>query len=143
VTREQWAILERLGVPITVGVPALVAENAAVVDGMIGYSLAGPPRAPASGMIEWANDQHAPVVALDVPSGLDATTGDPREPTIRATATMTLALPKTGLAEPGATPLVGELYLADIGVPPQLYASPSLGLCVGPLFSRDEILRLR
>lgn len=53
----------------------------------------------------------------------------------------TLALPKVGLLIPEAAPYVGELYLADIGVPPQLYAG--LGLAVGPLFAQGEILRLR
>jgi NAD(P)H-hydrate epimerase len=56
----------------------------------------------------------------------------------QAAATLTLALPKAGLLTPAAAPYVGELYLADIGVPPQLYAG--LGLEVGPLLAQDEIL---
>ncbi len=56
---------------------------------------------------------------------------------------MTLALPKEVLSAPGVEHHVGELYLAaDIGVPPALYARPSLGITVGPLFARDDILRL-
>jgi NAD(P)H-hydrate epimerase len=53
---------------------------------------------------------------------------------------MTLALPKVGLRDPRARPDVGELYLADIGVPPQLYAS--LGVQVGPIFARSDVIRL-
>lgn len=65
------------------------------------------------------------------------------EPAIQATATMTLALPKAGLRLPGAEKQVGELYLADIGVPPSLCAEPALGIRVGPLFAIGEIVRLR
>ncbi len=82
----------------------------------------------------------APILSLDLPSGLDATTGQAHDPTIRASATLTLALPKTGLRAPGASAYVGELYLADIGVPPALYTH--LGLSVGPLFAAHEIVRL-
>lgn len=68
------------------------------------------------------------------------TTGAIYEPCIRATATLTLALPKTGLLRPGARGVVGSLYLADIGVPPALYRE--MGLSVPPLFSRDTLIPL-
>jgi NAD(P)H-hydrate epimerase len=55
---------------------------------------------------------------------------------------MTLALPKSALREAHAAELVGELYLADISVPPALYAAPSLGFDVGPLFAKNDIVRL-
>ena len=87
--------------------------------------------------------QRAPILSLDVPSGIDTGTGTVYEPAIRATATMTLALPKRGLGLPGAEALVGELYLADISVPPELYASPALDLSVGPLFRRADVIRPR
>lgn len=93
-------------------------------------------------LIDWANRAAAPVLALDVPSGLDATSGTVWEPCIRATATMTLALPKRGLLAPGARGAVGELYLADIGVPPQLYARPPLGLAVASPFGAADVVRI-
>jgi hypothetical protein len=71
---------------------------------------------------------------------LDTASGTVFDPVIHATAT--LALPKEGLRAPGAAPCVGELYLADISVPPSLYAEPSLGLDVGPIFAAGDILRL-
>ena len=55
---------------------------------------------------------------------------------------MTLALPKEGLRAPEAREAVGELYLADISVPPALYAGPSLGLDVGPLFHAADVIRI-
>jgi NAD(P)H-hydrate epimerase len=60
----------------------------------------------------------------------------------RAEATMTLALPKTGLLTSQARPFVGKLYLADIGVPPELYAAPSLGFEVNTLFAEGAILQV-
>ena len=56
---------------------------------------------------------------------------------------MTLALPKEGLRAPGVAALVGELYLADIGVPSSLYAGEGLGLKVGNLFAENDIIRLK
>jgi NAD(P)H-hydrate epimerase len=131
-------------------VPALAAEQvgtastpAVVVDGLIGYSLQGAPRGAAAELIRWANGQRAPILALDVPSGIDAGTGTIYEPAIRASATLTLALPKKGLRLPGVEALVGELYLADISVPPELYGSPTLDLSVAPLFRGADVIRLR
>ena len=89
------------------------------LDALIGYSLQGDPRGRKADLIEWLNQQEQPVLALDTPSGLDVTTGEPANPCVAATATMTLAAPKTGLF--GAEQ-VGELYLADISVPPGVYA---------------------
>lgn len=141
---HQLAILRRMGVPVA---PAEAVESGGpadlVLDGIIGYSLKGNPRSSAATLIQWANLQPAPILALDIPSGLDGSTGDAHEPTIRATATMTLALPKTGLFAAGAAPLIGELYLADISVPPGLYASPALQIDVGPIFADSDIIRLR
>jgi NAD(P)H-hydrate epimerase len=71
------------------------------------------------------------------------TTGTVFDPAIQATATMTLALPKEGLRAPGVEERVGELYLADISVPPSLYAEPALGLEVGHLFAESDVIRLR
>jgi NAD(P)H-hydrate epimerase len=55
---------------------------------------------------------------------------------------MTLALPKEGLRAPEAASLVGELYLADISVPPELYAAPGLALDVPFIFAESDIVRL-
>ena len=93
-------------------------------------------------LIRAANHHGAPVLSLDVPSGVDTSTGQVREPAIRAAATMTLALPKEGLRSQAAAAVVGELYLADVSVPPELYARPSLALSVGPIFAKDDIVRL-
>ena len=92
-----------------------------VIDALIGYSLSGDPRDRTAELIEWANHQPSPVLSLDTPSGLDTTLGIIGDPCVRATATMTLALPKSGLSM--APTVVGELYVADIGVPPSVYSA--------------------
>ena len=113
-----------------------------IIDGVIGYSLSGNPRGTAAQLIEWANTHNAPILALDVPSGIDTTTGQVFQPAILATATMTLALPKAGFLLPKAKNQIGELYLADISIPPQLYSKLSLELKVGNIFAENEIIRL-
>ncbi len=112
-----------------------------VVDGLIGYSLAGAPHGRLATLIRWANEAGAPVLALDVPSGVDATTGEAHDPAVRATATVTLALPKHGLTKREARGHVGELYLADIGVPPSVYQQ--LGLAIESPFERADVVRVR
>jgi NAD(P)H-hydrate epimerase len=88
-----------------------------VLDAIIGYSLLGAPHGTALHLIRWANLSDAPVLSLDVPSGVDATTGQTPGEFVEAHRTMTLALPKTGLI-PSRT---GELFLADIGIPEAVY----------------------
>ncbi len=113
-----------------------------VVDGLVGYSLHGAPRGRLAELIAWTNTAGVPVVSLDLPSGVDADSGIARGAVVRAEATLTLALPKRGLLETTAAASVGELLLADIGVPPVLYAEPSLGLEVPDLFGGGDIVRL-
>jgi NAD(P)H-hydrate epimerase len=144
VPAHQLDILERMGVTIvdTQSVGGLAPADV-VLDGLIGYSLKGAPQGGAAELIQWANTQSAPILALDVPSGVDASTGTVFDPAIRATATMTLALPKKGLDGAAMASHVGELYLADISVPPGLYARPPLNIRIEPLFACEEVVRLR
>lgn len=140
---HQLDILRRMKVPIALAAKIhALPEADLIIDALIGYSLKGNPRGSAAQMIEWANQHPAAILSLDAPSGVDTTTGEVREPAIRATATMTLALPKEGLRMAGIEEHVGELYLADISVPPELYAGPDLGLTVGSLFAREDIIRI-
>ena len=143
VPAHQLEILSRMQLPITdPGSTVSLPESSdfdLVVDGVIGYSLSGAPRGPAAEMIRWANGQPAPTLALDTPSGLDTATGEVFDRAINAAATLTLALPKQGLRS--RREHVGELYMADISVPPELYEQ-ALGLKVGPLFAKSDIVRV-
>jgi NAD(P)H-hydrate epimerase len=145
VPRHQLDILERMGVECVPEpeIPQLGRTPQLILDGLIGYSLKGAPYGVKRDLIEWSNASRTSVLALDTPSGLDTATGTVFDPSIIATATMTLALPKKGLRSPGVEAYVGELYLADIGVPPSLYNKPALGLEVGPIFATGDIVRLK
>ena len=128
VPAHQLEIVEHMGVPV---LPEPEPADL-VIDALIGYSLMGDPHERTADLIGWANEADAPVLALDTPSGLDVTTGRPATPCVTATATMTLATPKIGLLDPTQ---VGELYLADISVPPAIYER--LGLSHPDAFSAD------
>lgn len=144
VAAHQLNILSHMQVPLlSPDAVVHIPPSVLIIDGLIGYRLQGNPRGNAAALIRWANAQPTPILSLDLPSGIDATTGAIGDPAIKATATMTLALPKTGLCIPGSETQVGELYLADISVPPALYALPALVLSIQPLFAHCEILRLR
>ncbi len=145
VPAHQLEILRRMGVPVAVGTGMVLAgllEINLIIDALIGYRLTGAPQDAAAKLIQWANAQNVPILSLDAPSGLDAATGKLYDPAIRATATMTLALPKEGLRHETGEGVVGELYLADISVPPDLYAGPKLELEVGAIFAEDDVIRL-
>jgi NAD(P)H-hydrate epimerase len=144
IAKHQLEILKRMRAPIApAGAIDGIKTTGLIIDGIIGYSLQGAPRDTAASLIEWANRQAAPILALDAPSGLDASSGVIYEPAIRATATMTLALPKVGLLTEQAEGVVGELFLADISVPPSLYAGPALQISVGPVFATSDLIRIR
>jgi NAD(P)H-hydrate epimerase len=139
VPAHQWHTLRVLGLDSRVA-PQLEQADL-IIDALMGYGLAGDPRPEMAAWIEQINTARRPILALDAPSGLDTTTGVPGQPCVRATATLTLALPKTGLLADAARPFVGELHLADIGVPPELYQS--LALDAPPLFGAETIVPVR
>jgi NAD(P)H-hydrate epimerase len=136
VPAHQWRILQVIDLASQAD-PDL-AHADLIIDAMIGYGLTGNPRGDIAEWIERANASGHPILALDTPSGLDTTSGIPGQPCIRATATLTLALPKMGLLRGQSRPFVGDLYLADISVPPELYRR--LGIEIGPLFAEDTII---
>ncbi len=143
VPAAQLARLERLDIRRCSLDDAIdLAPFEVVLDGVIGYSLDGSPRGAAAEAISVVNSLAPVVVSLDVPSGVSLTTGVAHDPVVRATATLTLALPKLGLRESTARSLVGELYLGDIGVPEEAYRAPTLNLEPGAVFSSAEVPRI-
>ncbi len=124
---KQWNILKKLpvGMIIANSSDTLGVFNEAdlIIDAIIGYGMRGELKGiPAHVIHEILNTQNQNVLSLDAPSGLNTTTGDFKEELcIKAYATMTLAIPKSGLVETNAKECVGKLYVADISVPPDLY----------------------
>ncbi len=143
IPKHQLTILKHIGIPVKLGkyMPDLNTSDA-ILDGVIGYSLSGNPYGFAANMINWANKQEIPVIALDTPSGLDLTTGTLYDPIIKASATLTLAMPKKGLFNEDARQVVGELYLGDISVPFELYQEKTLGLKPANVFRYSDIVKI-
>jgi NAD(P)H-hydrate epimerase len=116
---EQLTVLDHTDASVTSeGVPP---APALVVDALLGYGLRGAPRGRAATLVEWTASVAAPVLSLDIPSGVDATTGETSGATVRPDLTLTLALPKTGL--------VGrpeQVVLADLSIPGTVYEQLSI-----------------
>jgi NAD(P)H-hydrate epimerase len=106
-----------------------------ILDALIGYGLQSAPRGVFADLIGWANSTEAPILSLDVPSGMDSTTGETPGEFIETVWTMTLALPKTGLALGQA----GQIVLADIGIPDETYRRAGL-IYVPPFGDRFRVL---
>ncbi len=87
-----------------------------VVDALLGYGVAGAVRGEVARLIGLVNDSGRPVLSLDLPSGIDANEGVVG-PSIRASAILAIALPKSGLTRGEARERVGDVYAADIEVP--------------------------
>jgi NAD(P)H-hydrate epimerase len=134
----QLHIIEKMGIPI-LSTEYVLKDHDLLIDGLIGYGLEGNPRDRIATMIEDANSSGRPILALDVPSGMNATTGEAYKPCIKATATLTLALPKTGFLARSTSSYVGDLYLADISVPRKVYESFGQK---SVLFQRDILMRI-
>ena len=90
-----------------------------IIDGLFGFSLSGNPRSPADEIINWMNFSGIPILSVDVPSGLEAETGQIMNPTVKATYTLTLGMPKIGLDK--HKEYVGNLYLGNLGIPQNAY----------------------
>jgi ADP-dependent NAD(P)H-hydrate dehydratase / NAD(P)H-hydrate epimerase len=124
--------LERLPGPAPVGFDASrLAGAAGIVDAILGTGFSGEPREPAAGAISAINDaagSGALVLACDVPSGVDASTGEVAGAAVRARATATFNAGKPGLwIEPGKTH-AGEVSVIDIGIPAGGPVEPRVGL---------------
>ncbi|NMA47005.1 MAG: NAD(P)H-hydrate dehydratase [Lentisphaerae bacterium] len=98
-----------------------------IIDGLLGTGLHGAPREPYRRIIEQVNAGGLPVVALDIPSGLDGDSGA-AECAINADLTLTMAFPKTGLVRGDGPRHCGPIHVIDIGLPPSVTSTAqSLG----------------
>jgi NAD(P)H-hydrate epimerase len=121
-------ILLRMGVPVRLLTTPIAWDlyrehlrlASVVVDALFGTGLRGEVREPGRTAIELLNQARKPVVAVDIPSGLDCDTGRPLGIAVEAAVTVTFARAKAGLLQPEAAGYVGRLVVADIGIPPSL-----------------------
>lgn len=110
-----------------------------VVDAILGCRLDGEPQPVQRGLIlaaRAAAEAGVPVIAVDVPSGLDADTGVAPGACVVPDRTVTLGLPKRGLTAVNA----GDLWVADLGIPPGVYARA--GLAFAPFFGASACVPL-
>jgi hydroxyethylthiazole kinase-like uncharacterized protein yjeF len=98
--------------------PAQLAAADAIVDAVLGTGFSGEPRDPVGAVIEAMNAAAAPVIAADVPSGVDASTGEIAGTAVRAAATATFHLAKPGLFVHPGKAHAGAVEVIDIGIPP-------------------------
>jgi ADP-dependent NAD(P)H-hydrate dehydratase / NAD(P)H-hydrate epimerase len=104
------------------------APAAVIVDALLGTGSTGAPRGAVAAAIEAVNAARAPVVSVDVPSGVDASTGVVAGAAVHATMTVTFHAPKPGLwIRPGKAH-AGEINVVDIGIPRGAPCAPSIGL---------------
>jgi NAD(P)H-hydrate epimerase len=130
----ELAALRQIGVQVDDEL--VLEESEVIVDAIFGTGLSRPPEGRFAEWIEVINRSGKSVIAVDVPSGLDAGTGVAYAPTVKAIATITLGLPKLGLEKIG-----GRVVVADIGVPPNAYAA--IGITVpADMFANGELIPL-
>jgi len=88
------------------------------VDAMLGTGLTSEVRGLFKEMIAFLNTLQKPIMAVDIPSGLDSDTGKPKGSCVKATVTVTFGLPKIGHVVLPGTEFVGKIDVVDIGIPP-------------------------
>jgi ADP-dependent NAD(P)H-hydrate dehydratase / NAD(P)H-hydrate epimerase len=133
---DAQAQLERLPGATPVAFEAGRLDRAhVIVDCLLGTGSSGAPRSPADAVIAEMDAAKAPVIAADVPSGVDATTGEVAGAAVRCVATVAFHRAKVGLWVRPGKGYAGEIDVVDIGIPSGGPARPEIGLM------RGEVLR--
>jgi hydroxyethylthiazole kinase-like uncharacterized protein yjeF len=137
---RQAEALEAAGVPILEEPGTDGAEL--ILDAIFGSGLNRPPVGRSAAWIEAINQGKSRVIAVDIPSGLGSDDGLAYRPAVRADLTVTLGLPKAGLLTADGPPLAGEVWVVDIGIPPEAYAMVGAAM-PADLFGAGDRVRLR
>lgn len=138
---EQLAALRAMAVPLAWAEDGWELPPAdVVIDAISGYAVHGNPRGKSRDLIQLANSSAAPILSLDIPSGVDGDDGRCYAPHIRAAATMALALPKAGMLRVPARSACGRIFVADVGIPAAI--TNGLGVTAPSLFANDPIVEL-
>jgi NAD(P)H-hydrate epimerase len=111
-----------------VDLDALRRGGRVVIDALLGTGSAGAPRGAVADVVQAVRDSGAPVVAVDMPTGVDADTGAAPGPAIRADLTVTFAADKVGLRVSPGRGLAGRVVVADIGISPRMLEDPAAWL---------------
>lgn len=122
------------------------SQPALVVDALFGLGLRRALADDYASLVRWANEQAAPILAIDIPTGLDADTGVATAPTIRANATVTFIALKAGLLTAEGPDLCGTLTVDALDLDPEAsepaqghaLAWPALAAALPDVFARRE-----
>lgn len=109
---------------------ASLSQAALAIDALFGTGFRGPAQKLSAEAIEALNRSGALVLAVDIPSGVDGLTGKAEGPAVRAAATVTMGLLKTGLLFSPGREHSGQVATADIGLPPEAVAAQGIGTCL-------------
>ena len=107
------------------------AASELIIDGLLGTGVSGRVSSSVEEVITLVNESACPVLSIDIPSGLDAKSGRPMGVCVQADYTVTFGAPKLGMVQYPAIPFVGQLIIADIGLPPSLFDSSPYHLVTG------------
>lgn len=118
----------------------LLNGSGVIVDALLGYRIVDELTGEAARLVRLANQVEVPVIALDVPTGLDPDQGLVNELCIEAEATVCLGLPKEGVMFSDAKEVVGDLYVVDIGIPDAWFKQENI---IRPPYTRAGFVKLR
>jgi NAD(P)H-hydrate epimerase len=120
--KTNWDIVQAMRLPSSAFDAAAIRATRAdlILDAVFGTGLTDAPRDPFPQIVNAIQDHGAPILAIDLPSGLDCDTGRPPGACVRATRTVTFVAEKVGFANPEARQYTGEITVADIGCPREL-----------------------
>ncbi len=123
--RENLEAARRAGVEVRelgahAGLSDALAAASVALDALLGTGSSGKPAGAIRHAVVELNQSLRPILAVDLPTGLDGDTGEPSDPCVAATLTLTLGLPKRGLLAARAKKHVGALKVLDIGYPAEL-----------------------
>ncbi len=125
---ENLAILEKSGVAINwlsddpgqQRLSEAIGKSDVIIDALLGTGSRGEPRPPLDSVIDRLNASGRPIIAIDLPSGLDCDTGQAARHTICAQHTCTFVAPKVGFSNLTAAQYTGQVHVHDIGTPRKL-----------------------
>jgi len=117
ITRNMKIAIKELDLNnIEKGVKDIASDSNLIVDAIFGTGLTGEISGEFEKLINAINSLNKPIIAVDIPSGLDCDSGLPLGAAIRATKTVTFAAAKKGFRNPDCAKYTGEIYIASIGI---------------------------
>ncbi|GEM_PF-6180437 len=135
---HELAIAQKIGIPsVVTNQTTNLPQADYYIDAMVGCGLQGIPHGTVARLVHSAQDNDVPIIALDVPSGLPADEGEVSSTTLRATYTICFTAPKKCCLI--APHIVGDVFIADIGIPYHL--TETLGLSQAT-FAKKELLAI-